>query len=420
MKTIGVKHDLEVRVRERTFELEEEIEERKKIESELKKVRNYISNIIDSMPSILVGVDSEIKITQWNKKAHSVTGISADQAKGQFLIELLPHMEGKLETIRNSIQNRRIIQEEKIIRKQNSRIYYDDMTIYPLVEDGVSGAVIRVDDVTEKVRLEEMMIQSEKMLSVGGLAAGMAHEINNPLGGMMQTASVMENRLGKNLRTEANILAAEEAGTSIESIKKFMDSRGIPRMIQSINYSGQRVAGIINNMLDFSRKSEGRTTYYSINELIDKTLELASSDYDLKKHYDFKAVRIEKEYDPDLPPVPCESSKLQQVFLNLLRNGAQAMLEGLREEPVFIIRTQWNDQQKMIRIEFEDNGPGMTEDVRKRVFEPFFTTKDVGVGTGLGLSVSYFIITENHNGKMEVESHPGHGAKFIIYLPVSN
>lgn len=418
-KTVDAKHLLENRVRIRTNELEEEIEERNKIESELKNATNYISNIIDSMPSILVGVDSQIRITQWNKTAASLTKITSDEARGRLLTELLPQMAGKQDYIKNCIQSRRINQEQKLIRKHNDSIYYDDITIYPLIADGVEGAVIRVDDVTEKVRLEEILIQSEKMLSVGGLAAGMAHEINNPLGGMMQTASVMGNRLGKNLHLPANIAAAEEAGTSIESIKHFMDSRGIPRMISSINESGLRVSAIINNMLSFSRKSEGLSSSRSMEELIDITLELAASDYDLKKKYDFKEVQIIKEYEKDLPDVPCDSTKIEQVLLNILRNGAQAMQENSSKTSQFIIRTKLDMAHNMVAIEIEDNGPGMDEAERKRVFEPFFTTKEVGVGTGLGLSVSYFIITENHNGKMEVESYRGFGSKFTIKLPIS-
>jgi signal transduction histidine kinase len=417
LKTIQSKHQLEDRVRMRTIELEEEIDERIKVEAELKDARNYISNIIDSMPSILVGVDSLCRVTQWNKTAEQKTEISAVEAIGQSIDAVLPQMIGRTDYITDSIQSRQIKQDQKISQKSDFNNNYYDITVYPLIADGVEGAVIRVDDVSDKVRLEEMMIQSEKMLSVGGLAAGMAHEINNPLGGMMQTAHVMENRIGKNLNMPANIKAAEEAGTTMEVIKIFMEKRGIPRMINSINDSGKRVAEIIDNMLTFSRKSDGQSTTRSMNELIDKTLELAYSDYDLKKQYDFKLVAIERHFDENLPEIPCERAKIQQVLLNILRNGAQAMQGSQSENPTFTITTRNNVSRKMICIEIKDNGPGMEEATRKRVFEPFFTTKEVGVGTGLGLSVSYFIITENHGGEMEVESHPGDGAKFIIRLP---
>ncbi len=138
-----------------------------------------------------------------------------------------------------------------------------------------------------------------------------------------------------------------------------------------------------------------------------------------------------KKYDKETPHIMCESSKIQQVFLNTLKNGAQAMAEGkgrisdnrqLRSEkeseigvPKFTLRVL--PEGEMARIEIEDNGPGMDEETRKRVFEPFFTTKGVDTGTGLGLSVSYFIITENHRGTITVDSTPGKGAKFTILLP---
>jgi len=129
-------------------------------------------------------------------------------------------------------------------------------------------------------------------------------------------------------------------------------------------------------------------------------------------------IEVVKEYANNLPSVSCEAAKIQQVLLNLFRNGAQAMQSAEKENPKFIIRTYHDKKHKMVCLEIEDNGPGMDEDTGKRVFEPFFTTKPVGVGTGLGLSVSYFIIVENHHGEMEVESKPGVGTKFIIRLQI--
>ncbi len=191
-------------------------------------------------------------------------------------------------------------------------------------------------------------------------------------------------------------------------------------MISAIKESGHRIADIVNNMLSFARKSNAHTTSHVLSELLDKTLELAATGYDLKKHYDFKRIDIRKEYEDNLPFVPCEGTKIQQVLLNIFRNGAQAMQEAGRiEKPQFIVRTRYEESMGMVCIEIEDNGPGMDEEVRRRVFEPFYTTKPVGVGTGLGLSVSYFIVTENHGGEMTVESQPGSGTKFIIRLPLA-
>jgi len=274
-----------------------------------------------------------------------------------------------------------------------------------------------IRDISEYKKTQELMIQTEKMMSVGGLAAGMAHEINNPLAGVMQTAHVVSNRLN-NLEMSANQRAAEEVGIDLKDIKAYMEKRGILRMITDINKSGLRVAEIVDNMLSFARKNDTQSYTHFLSELIEKTLELAATDYDLKKHYDFKMIKIEKDYDNSMPSVPCEGTQIQQVLLNILRNGAQAMQEAGIQNPRFIVRTRLEKERKMACMEIEDNGPGMDESIRKRIFEPFYTTKPVGVGTGLGLSVSYFIITENHRGEMTVKSEIGYGAKFIIRLPI--
>ncbi|MGD9161783.1 MAG: PAS domain S-box protein, partial [Desulfobacteraceae bacterium] len=395
-----------------------DITRQKQDEEELRRLRNYLSNIIDSMPSILVAVDKDGKVTQWNNQSERITGLSFEDVRAQPLVKVFPRLAEEIDHIRDSIRESRVIKNSKIERNEDKEARFEDVTIFPLVTNGVEGAVIRVDDITEQVRLEEMMIQSEKMLSVGGLAAGMAHEINNPLAGMMQTAEVMANRLKGNINIPANRKAAEAAGTTIETIEGFMEARGIPRMLDVITDSGKRIATIVNNMLSFARKSEATFSFHILEDLLDKTAELAATDYDLKKQYDFKKIDIRREYAGNLPQVPCDGAKIQQVLLNILRNGAQAMQAAGIESPCFIFRTRFNPDKDMVIIEIEDNGPGMDDETRKRVFEPFFTTKPVGVGTGLGLSVSYFIITENHGGEMAVEASSGTGAKFIIRLPV--
>ncbi len=402
--------------------LKNEIDERKKVEVALNKAQNYINNIVDSMPSMLIGVDADGKVTHWNMAAEHTTGIKTDNAYGQSISDVLPQIKSGMDKITKSIKTRTAIYEQKKPHQSETGISFEDVTIYPLVSNGVEGAVIRIDDVTDKVRMEEMMIQSEKMLSVGGLAAGMAHEINNPLAGMMQTSQVMANRLVDDIRIPANLKAAKAVGTTMKTIQNYMEARGILRMIATINESGRRMAAIVNNMLSFARKSDARISSHLLSELLDKTLELAATDYDLKKQYDFKTIEIIKEYEDNLPGINCEGAKIQQVLLNILRNGAQAMQENIsinnKKNHKFILRLSREIETKMLRIEIEDNGPGMDDATCKRIFEPFFTTKPEGVGTGLGLSVSYFIITENHNGEMSVESTPGSGTKFIIRLPL--
>ena len=393
-----------------------DVTEERAAEEEMRQLRNLLSNIINSMPSVLVGIDKKGLVTQWNTQAERALGITAEQAIGNSMQELLAVYELDFKHVFNAVQERRPYRKSKLVLGEGEDTTVSDVTVFPLVANGIEGAVIRIDDVTERTRLEEMMIQSEKMLSVGGLAAGMAHEINNPLAGILQNVQVMRNRISTDL--PRNHKVAEECGTKIENIQCYMERRGFPEMIESVMEAGMRAVKIVENMLSFSRKSESRFAPVNLAEALDSTVQLAKNDYDLKKQYDFRSIEIVREYQTDLPQVPCDRTKIQQVFLNVLRNGAQAMAgEDMQEEPRFTLRI--SEQDLIARVEIEDNGPGMDELTCKRVFEPFFTTKGVDLGTGLGLSVSYFIITENHGGKMSLESSPGEGAKFIIELPLT-
>ena len=384
---------------------------------ELRKLRNYLSNIIDSMPSILVGVDADGHVTQWNMTAEKITGISAVDAQGKSLVSVFPRMASEMDKIKESIRTRQSCSEERKTRQSKNGTCYEDVTIFPLIANGVEGAVIQIDDVTERCNLEQMMIQTEKMMSVGGLAAGMAHEINNPLAAIAGNSQNILNRIYKDL--EKNRKTARDCDVDLEKMREYLSRRDIPRMLNGISESCNRAATIVSNMLRFSRKSERKSGQCNLAELMNNTIDLAANDYDLKREYDFRKIEIIKEYSPELSTVVCEENEIQQVFLNLLKNGAQAMMdkEYVEGSPCFILRLKKDG--RMAVIEVEDNGPGMPEDVRKRVFEPFYSTKSVGRGTGLGLSVSYFIITDQHGGFMEVNSIPGNWTRFRIKIPIS-
>ncbi|MBU0972933.1 MAG: PAS domain S-box protein [Proteobacteria bacterium] len=271
-------------------------------------------------------------------------------------------------------------------------------------------------DITERKKTHELIIQSEKMLSLGGLAAGMAHEINNPLAGMIQSAQVVQNRLTKNY--PANEKAAEDLGVSMAVIQSYMEKRDILKQIRNMNEAGSRAAKIIHNMLSFARKGDSIKTEHQLNEIIDNTIELVQNDYALDKKYDFKQVEVIRKYSSGIPSVLCEVSKIQQVLFNLFKNASQAMGSGQKiiKDPKLTLRL--SRLQNWVCLEIEDNGPGMDTDTCKRIFEPFFTTKSDENGTGLGLSVSYFIIVEDHGGEMEASSILGKGTKFTIKLPV--
>ncbi|WP_051260956.1 PAS domain S-box protein [Desulfovibrio inopinatus] len=394
-----------------------DITERKKAESELTRMRKYLADILDAMPSVLVGVDQNGRVTMLNHTAEQCAGTTSRRALGKNLIEIFPWLESLVEMIQESISQQTSRYASKVLRHHQGEARYENITIFPLNSDISKEAVVRVDNVSRNVQMEKMMVQSEKMMSIGGLAAGMAHEINNPLAGVIGYAHNMKKRLSGDLRK--NRVVAEECGVTLEAINEYLEKRDITSMLKGISESGERAAHIVSNMLDFSRKSEpSGATRNSITDLLDQAVELASNVYDMQRQFDFRSVKVIREYADDLPEVVCDGNEMQQVFLNLLKNGAEAMAEKNYngQSPTFILRAY--RKNNTIVSEIEDNGPGMPEHIRNRILEPFFTTKAVGKGTGLGLSVSYFIVTDLHKGSMNVESKEGEWTRFTIELPL--
>jgi len=383
---------------------------------DMQKMQLYLKNMIDSMPSVLIGVDKNGKVTQWNVEAEKKSGIIPEDAIGRRIGDIFPQFASQLEKFRLSIKEKIPQKMEKIIEKIDNELRYNDIVIYPLISNGVEGAVIRMDDVTTRIRIEDMMVQTEKMMSVGGLAAGMAHEINNPLGGILLGVQNILRRVSPEFKV--NREKADELGVDLDDIFRYMEKQKIIYFLEVIQRSGERASDIVTNMLNFSRKSEAKFVKSDIPLIIDKTIELATNDYDLKKKYDFRHIKITKEFEKGIPLIPCAENELQQVLLNLLKNAVHAInSEEHKSGDQEIIIRLFRDGRSGV-IEVEDNGPGMDRETAKRVFEPFFTTKEIGIGTGLGLSVSYFIITNIHHGVMYVESTPGRGTKFIIKLPL--
>jgi len=398
-----------------SFGMITDITERRQAEAEVERLKNYLADIIDSMPSMLVGMDNNDIITQWNRQVEAASGIPAAEAIGKPVQQLFPELASHIEKMAGEIKRHCPATLEKIsIEEKGERRLYDLM-LYPLLSNGMEGAVLRIEDVTERSRIQEMMIQNEKMMSLGGLAAGVAHEINNPLGTISQAAQNIERRVSPEI--PANLTAAGELGVDIAVMKAYFEKRRIYDFIGNIRDASIRASRIIQNILRFSRSTEDILKPTSPASVLDQTLELAASDYDLKKRYDFRSIEIVRDDAPDIPEVPMITVEMEQVMLNLLRNAAQAMaLNPPDRKPRITIRLRRED--RYVLIEVEDNGPGMTEEVRRRVFEPFFTTKEAGAGTGLGLSVSYMIVTQNHKGLMEVQSTHKMGTCFRVRLPL--
>jgi len=413
-------HDLERRVVERTNKLRtlnnklyEEIAKHEKTEELLRESQEYINSIINSMPSILIGVTPSGAVTHWNSSAEQATDIRASNALGHLLHEVYPNLPISLNVIKEAIENNIAKVLENV---QYSEGAYTDISVYPLVSKKLSGAVIRIDDVTVRVQLENMMIQTEKMMSLGELAAGTAHEINNPLSAILQGVQNIERRLSPDLKK--NVEIADTLGITVERVRLYLERREIIQFIAAIREAGERASHIVKNMLEFSRSNNPNHQLVNLKILVENTLELAESSFELDAGIQFERIIIERDFAEDLPPINCSGAEIQQVLLNLLRNSSQALhaqtIAG--EQPKIKLRISHDSDYAILEV--ADNGPGIPEEFKRRIFEPFFTTKEVGKGTGLGLSVSYFIITEHHGGTIEVESNTGEGTRFIIRLPL--
>lgn len=301
------------------------------------------------------------------------------------------------------------------LRHHDGHLLHISVSARVVTVSGTPSILAISRDMTHMLAMQEAMIQSEKMLSLGGIAAGIAHEINNPLGIVLQAAQTITLRTKPDF--PANVEAAKRIGGDVCQVDRYLRERKIDVFIHDIETAAIRAAGIIRHMLDFSRDSESRQSCCDIGAIIDHALVLASSDYDLKKNYDFKAIQIEKDIPEGLPTVHCTETEIEQVILNLLRNAAQAMANALSPTPNPCIRISVRVQRESLRIDIADNGPGIPQEHRGRVFEPFFTTKPTGVGTGLGLSVSYFIVTKGHRGRMYATCPSEGGTVFTIELP---
>jgi signal transduction histidine kinase len=221
----------------------------------------------------------------------------------------------------------------------------------------------------------------------------------------------------------------QACGVDPAGLDSYLQTRGVSEYLEGVRSSGERAAKIVSDLLSFSRKSSSKAAPHDLNQLVEQTLDLAATDYDLKKKYDFRNVEIVRELTPDLPDVICDGQQIQQVVLNLVRNAAQAMSHkgeqaGADYQPRLMLRTALvpgvvPGGESMMRLEVEDNGPGIPEAVRSRLFEPFFTTKGVGSGTGLGLWLCWSIVAERHKGRIWVESGADGGSRFVVELPLT-
>lgn len=410
---------LQTRYAEMLEGLELRERERSSAMQQLIAAQARLTDVANALPAALIVLNHQLEVEDCNRSAHQLAAMEPGDFKGHSLAALFPPLSPYLKRIVDVSHNQECIELNRQFWPTTKGRLIVNIAVYPLSTAAEGGLVIRIDDVTERTRLEEMMIQSEKLSSLGGLAAGIAHEINNPLGVMIQAAQNIERRMSEGI--EANQRTALELGTDISTIRAYLQRRSILDFLDDIKNDGARAAKIVRNLLEYSRKSEPVLEETDLSELIDRALEMARKDYDLKKKFDFRRISLQLDVPSGLPRVNMIRSEVEQVILNLLKNAAQAMSEKfsdeqVQEKPQIIIRARVTDGFADVTV--QDNGPGLNEEAKQRAFEPFFSTKAPGIGTGLGLWVSYMIMTDKHKGQLLLESTPGQGATFTLRFPL--
>jgi two-component system, NtrC family, sensor kinase len=415
------KKELEQRIAERTESLNkinqlllDEVARHESTGHQLRDTKEYLQSMINSMPSIIIGITAQGRVTHWNAAAENTFEIFSNDALGRNISRLLPFLPLSQERITTSIREGEPYAIQHTEPNKDELHRYFDITIYPLISQSQQGAVIRIDDVTLRITIENLMIQNEKMYSLGELAAGIAHEINNPLSVILQNVQNILRRTQNDF--PGNQHTAAELGIDLPHVNRYLEAREIYSLLSSIREAGERSATIVTNMLEFSHSNNKPNGTLAIDKLLTQTLAIYNNlNTDSQGQ---ELIRIETQIAKDLPLIKGSGPELQQVLLNLLRNAKQALINDHfhAEEPSIFIRV-FRENLHLV-IEVQDNGQGMTDNIRQHIFEPFYTTKAMGAGTGLGLSVSYFIITEHHQGTIEVKSSQGRGSTFIIKLPL--
>ena len=355
---------------------------------ELKLLKEFNESIIESINVGLLAVDLEGRVTRLNSAFEEILDLSRAQAVGKRVEDLFS--EDFTDTLRQVLGNDRWrLKEIRNIYKIHTATFAGrplvlNIAIAPLQDSQEqTGALVVLEDVTSRVRLEEQLQQREKLASIGLLAAGVAHEVNTPLTGVSSYTQMLLSMLSETDPKHALLL--------------------------KVRRQAERATNIVNNLLNFSRTGDATEfTELNISRVLDDTLQL------LEPQLRGNQIEIVRGYDHDSPQVFGNSGKLQQVFTNLLLNARDAIPAG---GSIKISTLPADDHS--LTIEVSDSGIGIAPENVAKIYDPFYTTKGVGRGTGLGLAVSYGIVQE-HSGHISVESTPGHGTIFRITLPTVN
>lgn len=358
------------------------------LESMTEADRRFSRKIVDSLPIGLYVIDREYRIQAWNRKRETgMQGVSREEALGRTVFEILHRQSAA--TLRAEFDEvfstGRITQNEIETLAGGEQRTYRMSKIPMRLEDGAVTHVITIgEDVTESRRAQERLAQSEKLAAIGQLAAGVMHEINNPLATIGACVAAIQGKL-------------EDGDATRSALDEYLDI---------IDREVERCSKIVDGLLDFSRPKGQSKTPLAVPALVDETLFL------LKHHQRFKRVAVDRDLAPELPRIQGNREQLIQALMALLLNAVDAMDQTGR----LTVRASPVPRRAEVVLAVEDTGVGIPREDQAKIFEPFYTTKQPGRGTGLGLSICYGIV-EDHRGRIEVESVPGRGSTFRVYLP---
>jgi PAS domain S-box-containing protein len=359
----------------------------RRLETELLRSNLYSDAIAFYAPIGIVLMDKECIVLDANPAAVALLGASAANViSGNLFPELF---ERETSDVRNFLFQAFTDGKEARMTLSRATIFGSalncELKVVPLTHrGGVSpdSLLLLITDLTSQVELQQNLIQSEKLSAIGEIVAGVAHELNNPLTGIIGYSQlVMSAKVDPGLKARLEHIASE----------------------------AERCRRIVRNLLSFARHYESEKAPHNVNDILSEVLQLR--EYQIR----IDGIDLQIDLDQDLPNVYVDGHELQRVFLNIINNAQQAL--GCVEDRPKKLAISTFEKDRCVHVRFHDNGPGIPEGIRTKVFDPFFTTKGVGEGTGLGLSVSYGVIKE-HNGRIDLESNEGEGTCFTVVLPL--
>ena len=360
---------------------------------EIEEQRRFITLVIDCLPVGLYVVDREYHIQIWNRKREmGAQGLRRDEVVGRQVFDVLTRqpagqLRSEFDAVFQSGQPRQL--ELEVTAGGEPKFYR--ISKIPMRQDGetISHVITIGEDVTEGHVAQQRILQSEKLAAIGQLAAGIMHEINNPLATIGACVAALENR--------------------VEDIVPPARQAAVREYLEIIDKEVQRCEGIVDGLLDFSRPKGKAKGPVNVSTILEDTLFL------LKHHERFRKIEVTRVLSENLPPVHANAEQLIQVFMALMLNALDAMEEG----GSLTVRSQTGSMHEdEVEVEIEDTGAGIPRAELSKIFEPFYTTTPPGRGTGLGLSVCYGIVAE-HGGRIVADSQPGRGSVFRVYLPVA-